>query len=118
MMQLTRTKLTSHPAASTASKPYAATSEGTSYPAACADAGSQPAALKAAASKPAALKSDKVKPAALSDGTSSPPTSALPSAAITAFTAGKLFILNNSAVRATTDAMWCREEEAPPALAA
>ena len=102
------TLLMSQPEEATASKPKSATSDNTSYPADCKDLGS----------KPAALKSDKVKPAALSDGKSSPPTSALPSAAITAFTAGKLFILNNSAVRATTDAMWCREEEAPPALAA
>jgi hypothetical protein len=42
----------------------------------------------------------------------------LPSAAITAFTAGKLFIFNNSPVTAAADAMWSREEEAPPALAA
>jgi hypothetical protein len=78
----------------------------------------KPAALNDGKSYPAALQAAASKPAALSDGTSSPPTSALPSAAITEFTAGKLFIFNNSPVRAAADAMWWREEEAPPALAA
>ena len=78
----------------------------------------KPAALRDGQSYPAALHAAASKPAALSDGKSSPPMSALPSAARTAFTAGKLFIFNNSPVRAAADAMWCREEEAPPALAA
>jgi hypothetical protein len=78
----------------------------------------KPAALRSEQLHPAALQAAASKPAALSDGTSSPPISALPSAAITAFTAGKLFIFNNSLVKAAADAMWCREEEAPPALAA
>jgi hypothetical protein len=81
-------------------------------------AASKPAALRDRRPKPAAVKAAAPNPAALSDGTSSPPTSDLPSAAKTAFIAGKLCIINNSAVRAAADAMWSREEEASPALAA
>jgi hypothetical protein len=73
-----------------------------------------PAALKAAASNPASLSDGKSKPAAFKHGS----LMLTPSASSTALIAGSLFIFNNSPVRATADAMWSKEEEAPPALAA
>ena len=83
-----------------------------------ASAEENPTALMLDQSHPAALHMAISKPAALRDGASSPPTAGLPRAASTAFTAGKLRIVNKPGVRAAEAAMSGREEEAPPALAA
>ena len=127
MMQLTRTKLTSHPAVMAASSPNASAIESAVYVADLADVTSQPAALASANENPAVFTSAQLhpaaaqaaasNPAAFSDVTSSPFTAALPSAARTAFTADKFCMPNKSRVRATADAMSCSGEEAP-ALAA
>ena len=88
-----------------------------SQPAALASAAVNPAVFTSAQLYPAAAQAAASNPAAFSDVTSSPFTAALPSAAITAFTADKFCILNKSRVRSTADAMSCSGEEAP-ALAA
>jgi hypothetical protein len=118
--------LTSHPVATTASRPNSLTIDITLYPAALADVTSQPAALASATVNPADLTSTQLQPAAaqaaasnpaaFSDVMSSPFTAVLPSAARTAFTAYKFRMLNKSRVRANADAMSCSGEA--PALAA
>ena len=126
--------LKSTPESATASRPNPATSEHTSYPAVLAVAISQPAALTSAAVNPAALMSAQLQPAAMKAATSnsadlrdSRPNPAackhgwfheMPRADSTALIADTLFIFNKFGVTAAADAMWSREEEAPPALAA
>ncbi len=127
MMQLTRTKLTSHPAAMAASRVNAFKIESQLYPAAFAHVISQPAALASSAVNPAVFMSAQLypaaaqaaalNPAAFIDVASSPFTAALPNAARTAFTADKFCMPAKSRVRAAADAMSCSGEEAP-ALAA
>ena len=72
MMQLTRTKLTSHPAVMAASSPNASAIESALYPADLADVTSQPAILASAAVNPAVFTSAQLQPAFMRAAISNP----------------------------------------------
>ena len=72
MMQLTRTKLKSHPAVMAASSPNASAIESPVYFADLADVTSQPAALASANENPAVLTSAQLQPAFMKAAISNP----------------------------------------------